>query len=633
MARDRYSGRGGERPGGFRSQNGSGRARGGRATGFGYAGGLGDRSGYTGYTGGRGSGGTGGGGGGGRNRRAPMQVDLLHSDLEHEAIPRRNVVLALLGLGTLAGVAQLADYQIINAQTYRDEADARRISAATLYAKRGTIYDRNGNVLTSSVECQNVYVNPQLIKDADEAVDALVEILGVDEDDCRSLVEQDTTFAYIKRQVTQDVADELAARKIAGIEFEQAIMRVYPNGNLASQVLGVVNIDNQGISGLEGYYDKVLTGTNGSIMRERARDGSYIAGGAYEKVEAVDGTDLVLTIDMNIQRAAEDALAEAVERTKAAYGSIIVTDPRSGEILACCSNPTYSQTDLANARNEDMNLRVVTDSYEPGSVFKTLVAGMAINEGLMTPDTTFDVPAQVKVGDDMVSDADKRDYGLTMSLREIIKRSSNTGMVLVGEKIGADTFAEYLDLYGIGHSSGIDFPGESMGTIRAREDYDGSTLGSMSFGQGIAVAPIQVTRAVGGLANGGVMVTPHFLQAKGGEKVDWSDGDMPTISADAASQVTSMMVTVVDEGTGTGGKIDGYDVAGKTGTAERAGESGGYEKGVYMASFLGFAPASDPRVLVYVTLDDTPQGSDAAAIPFKSVMETALSVLGIPRTR
>ncbi len=568
-----------------------------------------------------------------RGRRQPVQVDLFHSDLDHEALPRRAVVMGLLGLGTLAGVAQLADYQIINAQTYRDEADARRVSATTLYAKRGTIYDRNGNVLTSSVECQNVYVNPQLIEDEDEAVDALVEVLGVDEDDCRYLVGLDTTFAYIKRQVTQDVADELAAREITGIEFEPSIMRVYPNGNLASQVLGVVNIDNEGISGLESQYDEILTGTNGSLVRERARDGSYIAGGAYEKVDAQDGTDLVLTIDMNIQRAAEDALAESVESTKAAYGSILVMDPRSGEILACCSNPTYSQTDLANTRSEDMNLRVVTDSYEPGSVFKTLVAGAAIDMGLMTPDTTFDVPAQVKVGDDMVSDADKRDYGLTMSLREIIKRSSNTGMVLVGEKIGADKFAEYLKLYDIGSSSGVDFPGESMGTVRDRADYDGSSLGSMSFGQGIAVAPIQVARAVGGLANGGVMVQPHFLQAKGGEKLDWSDGEKATVSAEAAEQVTSMMVTVVDEGTGVGGKIDGYDVAGKTGTAERASATGGYAQGEYMASFLGFAPASDPRVLVYVTLDDTPQGSDAAAIPFKSVMETALSVLGVPRTR
>lgn len=566
------------------------------------------------------------------SRRRPERDDLLHTDPAHELVPRRNVVLGLLGAGLAVGISKLVDYQVVNAETYRNEADARRLSAQTLFAKRGTIYDRNGNVLTQSVECENVYVNPQLIEDADEAIDALVDELGADRDTVRDLVKGDGTFAYIQRQVNQDICDELAARGIAGIEFEPTTKRTYPYDSLASQLLGIVNIDNEGISGLEAQYDDVLTGTNGSLVRERALDGSYIAGGMFERVDPSDGMDLVLTIDVDIQRAAEDALATAVEATSAAYGSIVVSDPRSGEILACCSNPTYNPTDLENTDSASMNLRAVTDSYEPGSVFKTLVSGMAIDQGLVSPDTTFEVPAQVEVGSDMVGDSDKRDYGMTMTLREIIRRSSNTGMVLVGRTIGADTFDSYLDRYGLKEDSGVDFPGENPGTIRSRDEYDGSTLGSMSFGQGIALAPIRVMRAVSCFANGGVMETPHFVQSKGGEKVDWSAGEASPVSAETAQQVTSMMLTVVDEGTGKGGQIDGYQVAGKTGTAERAGE-GGYQKGVYMASFFGFAPASDPKVAVYVTLDDTPQGSDAASVPFKSVMETALSVVGAQRDR
>ena len=396
--------------------------------------------------------------------------------------------------------------------------------------------------------------------------------------------------------------------------------------------MGVVNVDNDGLTGLEKQYNKLLTGTNGSLVRERARDGSYIAGGAYKKVAAVDGVDIVTTLDVNIQRAAEDALAEAVEKTKAKNGSALVTDPTTGEILAACSYPTYDQTDLENAKTEDMNLRLVTDAYEPGSVFKTLVAGAGFDLGVVRSSTSFEVPASIKVGDDTVTDADKRDYGMTMDVREMMRRSSNVGFVLVGRKIGADDFAAYVDKWGIGHSSGVDFPGESLGIVKERDQYDGATLGSMSFGQALSVSPIEIARAVGGIANGGVMMTPHFYKSSKGDEKDWGEGER-AISEDAASQVTSCMQTVVSEGTGVGGAVDGYDVAGKTGTAERADENGGYLKENYMSSFMGFAPAQSPKVLCYITLDGTPSGSDAAAVPFQSIMANALDVLGIPRTR
>ena len=341
---------------------------------------------------------------------------------------------------------------------------------------------------------------------------------------------------------------------------------------------------------------------------------------------------IVTTLDVNIQRTAEDALAEAVEKTKAKNGSALVTDPTTGEILAACSYPTYDQTDLENAKTEDMNLRLVTDAYEPGSVFKTLVAGAGFDLGVVRSSTSFEVPASIKVGDDTVTDADKRDYAMTMDVREMMRRSSNVGFVLVGRKIGADDFAAYVDKWGIGHSSGVDFPGESLGIVKERDQYDGATLGSMSFGQALSVSPIEIARAVGGIANGGVMMTPHFYKSSKGNEKDWGEGER-AISEDAASQVTSCMQTVVSEGTGVGGAVDGYDVAGKTGTAERADENGGYLKENYMSSFMGFAPAQSPKVLCYITLDGTPSGSDAAAVPFQSIMANALDVLGIPRTK
>lgn len=572
-----------------------------------------------------------------RTDRAPGgRGDLLHGNLMQESISRHGLLAGGFLFASSVIVARLADFQLFNADRYRDEADSRRLSSQTLYAKRGTIYDRNGTVLVSSVECKNVYVNPTLIKKKQRrrAIDAIVDVLGMDGDVVEGLIDSEGTFAYIKRQVDEEDAELLAKEGIAGIEFEPSIKRVYPNGSLASQVLGIVNVDNVGVSGLEKQYDDVLTGVNGSLMCERARDGSFIAGGAYKKVPAEDGMDIVLGIDANVQRAAEDAIAEAVEQVGAKYGSIIVSDPKTGEIIAACSYPTYDPMDLASASNADLNLRVVTDVYEPGSVFKTFVAAAAVEHRGLTPDTTFDVPAEIEVGSDIVRDVDKRTVGAAMTLREILRRSSNTGMVLVGEKLGADAFSEHvIGDFQFGKSTGIDFPGESLGIIKKRSEYDGASLGSMSFGQSLAVEPVQMVRAMSAIANKGVMTTPHFLKTRAGEEVDWTDGEERVISESTAASLADMMLTVVDEGTGVDAQVPGYEISGKTGTAERAGEDGGYEEGNHMASFMGFVSTEDPRVMCYVTLDGTAATSHAATPVFRKVMEEALPALGIKPTR
>lgn len=580
---------------------------------------------------------------GGRTRRATSSraserrgADAPSGRLSTELVSRHGLLAGGFLAASAIVLARLSEIQVFNTDWYREQANARRVSSQTLYAKRGTIYDRNGTVLVSSIECKNVYLNPSLIKKKQRrrAIDALVDVLGMDEDVVEDLVDREGTFVYVKRQVDEEDAELLAKKGIAGIEFEPAIKRVYPNGSLASQVLGVVNVDNEGITGLEKQYNEVLTGVNGSLMRERARDGSFIAGGAYDKVPAQDGMDIVLGIDANVQRVAEDAIAEAVERVGATYGSIIVTDPTTGEIIAACSYPTYDPTDLASASNASMNLRVVTDVYEPGSVFKTFVSAAAIEHKGLTPNTTFDVPAEVLVGSDIVRDVDKRGAAMTMSLREILRRSSNTGMVLVGEKLGADAFSEYvIDGFQFGKSTGIDFPGESLGIIKKRSEYDGASLGSMSFGQSLAVEPVQMVRAMSAIANKGVMTTPHFLKTRAGEEVDWTDGEHRVLSEETAASVADMMLTVVDEGTGVDAQIPGYEISGKTGTAERAGESGGYEEGNHMASFMGFVSTKDPRVMCYVTLDGTTATSHAATPVFRKVMEEALPALGIKPTR
>ena len=549
------------------------------------------------------------------------------------SVSRRALVKGAFGVCGVFTLARLASYQIVDAGTYMKEADARRLSAQTLYAKRGTIYDRNGNVLAASQECYNVFVNPSLItkKTRKKAIRALVDGLGMEEGDVEDIVDRDGTFAYVKRQVDADDAEALMKKGIKGIDLEPTIKRVYPYGSLASQILGIVNIDNEGVSGLEKYYDEVLTGKNGSLVRERGADGSFIAGGAYKKVPATDGMDIVLTLDANIQRAAEEATAEGVENSGAKYGSSIVCDPTTGEILAACSSPTYDPTDLANASNEDMNLRAVTDAYEPGSVFKTFVAAAALETGKIKTSTVFNVPPQVKAGDDTVTDVDGRSANMSMDIREILRRSSNTGMVLVGQKLGADAFAkDVIDAFGFGKKTGIDFPGEITGLVKSRDEYDGGSLGAMSFGQSIAVPPVEMVHAMSALANKGVMTTPHFLKTRAGDEVDWTDGETRAVSEETASTLAELMKNVVDAGTGSGAQIAGYHISGKTGTAQRAVEGRlGYVEGHNMASFMGFVSTEDPRVMCYVTLDGTPQQSYAATPVFKKIMETALPALGI----
>ncbi|WP_229254289.1 peptidoglycan D,D-transpeptidase FtsI family protein [Collinsella ihumii] len=570
---------------------------------------------------------------GGGSRRGRGGSGAGGSASDGALMSRRTLVKGLLGAASFAGVFKLSQHQIFYHDVNMERLEARRIANSTLHAKRGTLYDRNGNVLAASEECSNIALNTYNIEDKKKVASALVKHLGVEKSFANDRVNEETTWTYVARKVDQDVADALMEEGLAGIEFEQTVKRVYPYGQLASQVLGVVNTDNEGISGLELQYEQDLQGENGWIVRERGADGSYIAGGAYEKQAAVDGDDLVLTLDINIQREAEEALAEAVANSGAYHGSIIVTDPTSGEIFAACSYPTYNQADLSTARTEDMNLRVVTDAYEPGSVFKALVSGMAIDLGVADVDTTFDVPPVVLAGDDEVTDVDDRDYAMTMTLREIMRRSSNTGMILVGEKVGADNFAEYLDRYEIGHASGIDFPGENTGIVRSRDEYDGASVAAMSFGQSVSVAPVELTRAISAISNKGIMTTPHFLMAKKGVKVDWSAHDKQVLSEETATKVADMMLTVVDEGTGELGQVEGYEVSGKTGTGQRASETGGYELGKYLASFMGFAPTKDPKVQVYVTLDGTGYTSVAAAQPFATVMGAALQALGVKPTR
>lgn len=533
-------------------------------------------------------------------------------------------------------VARLLWLQVIDAPNLSTKAQSLHTTNVTLTAKRGTIFDRNGNVLATSVECRTIYCNPKEVTNKPACAQELANALGGTADDYLSTLSQDTTFAYVQRRVDTDVAQDLLSALsedgITGVYALTDVKRVYPYGAVGGQVLGFVDTDGNGITGLELQYDDILKGTDGEMLMERGRDGQPVAGGASQIHEATDGEDIITSLDINIQQIAETQLAQAVEDVKGESGNAMVTDPKTGEILAACSTPYADLTNPSSITNDGLKLSNVTDSYEPGSTMKVLTMAIGYDTGTITKNSTFSVPPKVKVGDDEVSDADDRDYTMDMTPTEIMRRSSNTGAALVGKAIGADNFSAGLAKFGIGQKTGIDFPGEADGIVPSRDQYTGATTGAAAFGQGIAFPSVQLVRAVGAVANGGTMMTPHFLVQKGAETVDWGEGEQVISEQTAECVVGDMRAVVQDDGTGKKANIAGYDVVGKTGTGEQASSEGGYVENHFMSSFIGFANGNDASVLCYVGINGTSYHGSAAAVPsFVAIMNEALTDLSVPK--
>ncbi len=545
------------------------------------------------------------------------------------------MVAGLFVVALVVVACRLVWLQVVQHDSLSSQAEQNRQNVIALTARRGTIYDRNGNVLAMSEDCRTLYCNPKEIHEPYRTAEILAEFLGGSTNDYVGTLTQDTTFAYIARKVdttvANDICEKLLSQQLPGVYRLQDSRRVYPYGSVGGQILGIVGIDGDGLSGLELYYDDLLSGTDGEMIIETGLGGTPIAGAAAETTAATDGTDIVISLDINVQRVAEEQIVEGVEQYKATSGSVMVCDPQTGEILAACSTPLLDASDLSEVEDGATSLKLVSDSYEPGSIFKVLTAAIGVEQGVVSSTSSFYVPATLQVGSDTVGDDDDRSYAMDMTLREILRRSSNTGAALIAQEvIGADTFAAGVEAFGIGHPTGIDFPGEVEGIVKTRAEYDGSSLGSMSFGQGLAIPLVQMVRAVGALANKGVPMTPHFLVSEGTERVEWKAGE-PIVSERAATEVVDMMRTVIEEGTGEPAQVEGYDVAGKTGTGEMADTSkGGYVEDSYTSSLIGFAPAADPTVLVYVGLNGTPYlATDSAAPLFSSIMGEALTDMGV----
>ena len=528
--------------------------------------------------------------------------------------------LLLLGLAALRATW----LGTIGSGDLADRAVSQQIEDITVNARRGTITDRNGIDLAVSEDSVTVFAHPIMIDDPAKVAARIAPLVGRTESELlEKLSDKESTFVYLRRKMDATLGQRIDELGIEGIGTVVEPKRTYPQGHLASQVLGMVGTENTGLAGLEYSRDEQLHGQDGKRRLVKDALGEPISMVEVERSEP--GEDLALTLDARIQERTEAVLAEVGQTYTPQGATAVVMDPRSGAILALANWPRVDGNNPDGAPEYARRNRAIQANYEPGSTFKAFTVAGAIEEGLVTPDTTLAVPPLIQVADRTVGEAHDGGGG-TFSVADILAQSSNVGSVMVGLKLGQKRFDHWVRRFGFGKPTGVDLPGEEGGIVLRPENYSGSSMGNMPIGQGIAVTPMQMASAYTAIANHGVMRRPYIIE-----------GNQPpprrVLSRRTAGEVSTMLEGVLAAGgTAEEASVDGYTLAGKTGTAEKA-IKGGYSKIDFIASFIGFAPAKDPRLLVAVMVD-TPRGDiyggTVAAPAFERIMEFALPYLKIP---
>lgn len=556
---------------------------------------------------------------GGRKSKSPNRLALVFTVL-------------VLAFGALAG--RLIMLQILDAPAYAKIALDQRKRVMTLPARRGTIFDRHGESLAISVDMQTVWADPQLVEDPEREAARLAPLLGEKEDKIAALLSAGTRFEYIARQVDPKIADEVKKLELAGIYMRPEAKRYYPNDKLASHVLGFADLDGSGVAGIERQYDDVLQGTPGRTVLEQDPAGNALPQADYTDERPVAGRSLFLTIDKELQYFTETTLAQATETYNAKGATAIVMRPATGEVLAMANVPDFDPNRAGDFDQEALRNRAVTDQYEPGSIFKPVTMSAALEENVVRPTSTFVVPDTFPYIDRVFHDSHPHPVQ-EMTVSDILMDSSNVGTIKVGLELGKDLLDQYVHDFGFGALTGLDFHGEVDGELLPLEDWYGTTIATVPIGQGIAVTAMQMANAYSTIANGGMWTEPKLMSAtmsSEGQIVASSEpAQKRIVSRQSAREVTQMMVRVVDEGTGIEAQVPGYVVAGKTGTAQKVVETGGYGE-EYVASFAGFAPAKDPEIVIIVSFDepDVIYGGSTAAPTFATIAEFALRRLGVP---
>ncbi len=539
---------------------------------------------------------------------------------------RAGCLIALLCCAALFIVARLVYLQVIVAQDYSEQAAASRTLSLDLSARRGTIYDRNGKVLASDVQAKTIYCNPKEISDVSDTAEKLADTLGGDASLYEGALQtQDTTFAYVKRKVDLDKAEALEDLGLDGIYFLDDMKRVYPYGKVAGQILGLVDVDGNGQTGLELYYDDILKGTPGKLVLQQGAYGTPIPGGTEIDEPAQDGTDIILSIDIDMQQYLEQRLEQGVSDIGGDDGSAILYDAASGEVIAIASTPFLNPSDRTNIEDGATSTKAITTQFEPGSIFKTASFCAMLEAGVITASTTVDCPSSISADEYEVSDAHERGAAL-MTASEVLAQSSNVGTsLLVEQHLGFSALYDKIRAYGLNDATGIDYPGEAEGYLTHVDTWSKIQSYNVTFGQGISLSPLMITRFYGAIANGGVAYTPHFLISKpnSDEEVTWGSSQIIT-NTDAIETLTGMLEGVVTDGTGKTAALDGYVTAGKTGTAEYADDSGTYVSNSYNLDFVGFLPGASTNLVCFVGVNHVPYERNTCEV-FKDIMTEACS--------
>lgn len=547
------------------------------------------------------------------------------------AINRRILVLAGAFVALLAvALCRAVWLQAVKGPEYAAMAVRQHRETVVVPAARGTIFDRNGEPLAIGEQSTTVYANPRQVDRPRDLTLAAAKKLGLEPGVVYpQLVDRSRGFVYIARKADPLEAEELEKLGFAGLGFYPEELRTYPQGPVAAQVLGFAGLDNKGLEGLERSLEKVLAGRPGS--RTIVKDPFGRALDVVSTKPETQGRNVRLTIDHQIQADAEAVLQETVRRWGARAASAIVMDPHTGSVLAMAVAPRFNANRFPTTRADRRRNRAVTDTYEPGSTFKLVTIAAALQEGIVSAGTSFRLAPTLKVSDRVIRESHTRGTQ-RMTVRQIVELSSNIGTITIAQRLGEGRLASWIDKFGFGHSTGIDFPGESPGFALPVNRWSGSTIGTVPIGHGIAVTPIQMARAYAAIANGGFLVRPHLVERVDGRPVEVRRGKR-VVSRAVSEQMLSMLRGVVVEGTGTEAAVPGYTVAGKTGTAAKIEPSGRYSTSRYVASFVGLVPATDPRLVIMVMVDE-PHGSifggEVAAPAFKQIARFNLQHLEIP---
>jgi cell division protein FtsI (penicillin-binding protein 3) len=546
-------------------------------------------------------------------------------------------LLALLAamLFALTGVmARLSVLQLREGNSYELQGTTQRLRTFTLPAQRGSILDASRQPMALSVEARDVYADPRFVTDADAEAARIAPVLGLRPTPVRRALTAAGSFAYVARQVDLAVAERLQAMELPGIGFLPVSKRSYPDGPVAAQVLGSVNIDGVGSAGLEYQYQSMLEGTPGELRQEMSPSGVPISQGIDERSAAVPGDDLVTTIDRQFQYQVQAALAEAVKANHAKGGTVIAMDPQTGDVYAMASYPTYDANTFPVADEQATRNTALVDAFEPGSVNKVITAAAAMEEHAVSLTRTFEVPDQMAVDEFTIHDSHPHPPE-TMTLGDIIAESSNIGAAKVAQQVGKATMSAYMSRFGFGRTTGTGFPGETPGVVPPLSDWSDAELATIAYGQGLSVSPMQMASVYATIANHGTWVQPRLttgvIDGSGRFRAADAAPTRRVISGATADTVTRMLASVVQDGTGTLAQIPGYQVAGKTGTALKVDPETGRYGRRYVASFIGFLPASDPQVVIAAIIDEptTIYGGVAAAPLFQQVAQYSIQRLGI----